>query len=72
MSFDWSIIPPVLASQDESMWAGIVGSVAFVMGFGYAIVHAIIRHRERMAKIGMGIDPDESKTGATSSGCGRD
>jgi len=35
-------------------------------------VSAVIKHRERMAKIGMGIDPDASKTESTSSGgcCG--
>jgi hypothetical protein len=54
MSFD-SFLVPVLASDAETVWvliplAGIVGAVV--------IVKSVIRHRERMAKIGMGIDPD--------------
>jgi hypothetical protein len=32
--------------------------VAIVCGIGYKTVVAIIRHRERMAKIEHGIDPD--------------
>jgi hypothetical protein len=29
-----------------------------VTGSAWGIVSAVIKHRERMAKIGMGIDPD--------------
>jgi len=54
MSFDWLLVP-VLASDAETVWvliplAAIVGAVL--------IVKSLIKHRERMAKIGMGIDPD--------------
>jgi hypothetical protein len=36
---------------------------AVVGGITYAIVSAIIRHRERMAKIEHGIDPDANPKG---------
>ncbi|HEV3416766.1 MAG TPA: hypothetical protein VG056_08145 [Pirellulales bacterium] len=36
--------------------------VAIVCGIGYKTVTAIIRHRERMAKIEHGIDPDARDT----------
>jgi hypothetical protein len=54
MSFDWLLVP-VLASDAETVWvliplAAIAGAVL--------IVKSVIKHRERMAKIGMGIDPD--------------
>jgi hypothetical protein len=59
MAFEWLAIPLVMAeTSTDGMWGAIVGVAAFVMGFGYAIVLAIIKHRERMARIGMGIDPD--------------
>ncbi|HTQ39079.1 MAG TPA: hypothetical protein VMJ32_08620 [Pirellulales bacterium] len=34
---------------------------AIVLGITYSIVLAIIRHRERMAKIEHGIDPDANE-----------
>jgi hypothetical protein len=73
MSVEWFWVPAVLAEvNQDGMWAGIVFTTAAVMGGSYGIVHAVIRHRERMAKIGMGIDPDASKTESTTSGgcCG--
>jgi hypothetical protein len=36
----------------------LVGGLAVVGGVAIAITKAIIRHRERMAKIEHGIDPD--------------
>jgi hypothetical protein len=63
MSFDW-FLAPVLAS-DEGIWVTIpLAAIVMVV----VIVKSVIRHRERMAKIGMGIDPDfdpaESQTSA--------
>jgi hypothetical protein len=58
MAFDWLSIPFIVANSEDAMWSGIVGVAAFVMGFAYMIVLAVIKHRERMAKIGMGIDPE--------------
>jgi hypothetical protein len=34
---------------------------AIIGGLAYSIVHSIMRHRERMAKIEHGIDPDAPK-----------
>ena len=53
MSFDWHLVP-VLAS-DEGIWV-LIPLAAIVMVI--VIVKSVIKHRERMAKIGMGIDPD--------------
>jgi hypothetical protein len=53
MSFD-SLAVPVLAS-DEGIWV-LIPLAAIVMVI--VIVKSVIKHRERMAKIGMGIDPD--------------
>jgi hypothetical protein len=53
MSFDW-FLAPVLAS-DEGIWV-LIPLAAIVMVI--VIVKSVIKHRERMAKIGMGIDPD--------------
>lgn len=39
-----------------------VGVVAIVMGGVVAVVKLILRHRERMAKIEMGMDPDAPPT----------
>jgi hypothetical protein len=54
------------------MWAAIVFVTVAVMGSAWGIVSAVIKHRERMAKIGMGIDPDAAKAESTNSGgcCG--
>jgi hypothetical protein len=38
----------------------VIPVTAIVMGCLTAIVKSVIKHRERMAKIGMGIDPDLS------------
>jgi hypothetical protein len=53
MSFEWLAVP-VLAS-DEGIWV-LIPLAAIVMVI--VIVKSVIKHRERMAKIGMGIDPD--------------
>jgi hypothetical protein len=55
MSFDW-LLAPVLAS-DEGIWV-LIPLAAIVMVMVIVIVKSVIKHRERMAKIGMGIDPD--------------
>lgn len=39
----------------------LVGGLAVVGGVAVAITKAIIRHRERMAKIEHGIDPDADR-----------
>lgn len=39
----------------------LVGGLAVVGGITLAITKAIIRHRERMAKIEHGIDPDAER-----------
>jgi hypothetical protein len=56
MSFEWLLVP-VLASDAEGIWV-LIPLAAIVMGFSAAIAKSVMRHRERMAKIGMGIDPD--------------
>lgn len=58
MAFDWCLVP-LLASDADGIWVliplfAIVGAVL--------IVKSVIKHRERMAKIGMGIDPDLDPT----------
>jgi hypothetical protein len=40
----------------------VVPIVAIVCGIAYKTVNAIMRHRERMAKIEHGIDPDARDT----------
>jgi hypothetical protein len=57
MSFD-SLAVPVLAS-DEGIWV-LIPLAAIVMVI--VIVKSVMKHRERMAKIGMGIDPDYDPT----------
>jgi hypothetical protein len=37
----------------------ILGSVAIVSGVVYASVRAVLHHKERIAKIENGIDPDQ-------------
>jgi hypothetical protein len=50
----------------STVWV-IIPVTAIVMGCLVAIVKSVIRHRERMAKIGLGIDPDAaSSAGQTS------
>jgi hypothetical protein len=59
MSFEWFSVPAVLAEvSQDGMWAAIVFVTVAVTGSAWGIVSAVIKHRERMAKIGMGIDPD--------------
>jgi hypothetical protein len=43
---------------DPGIIALLIPITALVFGFATVIVKSVIRHRERMAKIGMGIDPD--------------
>jgi hypothetical protein len=55
-------------STDSPRWLELIAQpevlvfaipiVAIIGGIGYSIATAIIRHRERMAKIQQGIDPD--------------
>lgn len=54
MAFD-SFVVPMLASDAEGVWV-LIPIAAFAMVV--IIVKSVIKHRERMAKIGMGIDPD--------------
>jgi hypothetical protein len=56
MSFE-SLLVPTLASDPEGIWV-LIPLAAIAGGAACIIVKAIINHRERMAKIGMGIDPD--------------
>jgi hypothetical protein len=71
MSFE-SFLVPLLASDAEGIWV-LIPLAAISLGGAAIIVKSVIRHRERMAKIGMGIDPDLSPgTDSTHSGgcCG--
>jgi hypothetical protein len=43
---------------DPAIFGMLIPITAIVMFGTLAIVKAVIHHRERMAKIGMGIDPD--------------
>ena len=73
MSLEWFSVPAVLAEvNQDGMWMAIIFVTVAVMGSAWGIVSAVIKHRERMAKIGMGIDPDAAKSESTSSGgcCG--
>jgi hypothetical protein len=54
MTLEW-LSAPVLASDAEGIWV-LIPLAGIVMVI--VIVKSVIRHRERMAKIGMGIDPD--------------
>ena len=54
MSLDL-LLGPVLASDAEGIWV-MIPLAAIVMVI--VNVKSVIKHRERMAKIGMGIDPD--------------
>ncbi len=56
MLFD-SLLVPVLASDAEGIWV-LIPLAAIVMGSLAAIAKSVMNHRERMARIGMGIDPD--------------
>jgi hypothetical protein len=73
MSVEWLWMPAVLAeANQDGMWMAIIFVTVSVMGSAWGIVSAVVKHRERMAKIGMGIDPDAAKAESTSSGgcCG--
>lgn len=56
MTFDWSLVP-LLASDAEGIWVLIPLAAITIGGVG-AIMKMVMNHRERMAKIGMGLDPD--------------
>ncbi len=51
---DWNHI-----LSNPSVMPFFVGAIAVIGGFAYAITKAIIRHRERMAMLEHGIDPDD-------------
>jgi hypothetical protein len=53
---------------DPGSLALLIPIIAVVLGFATAIVKSIMHHRERMAKIGMGIDPDAPKAQAGEQG----
>jgi hypothetical protein len=58
-----SLLTPLLAqSNADGIWV-LIPLAAICMFSTAAIVKAVIRHRERMAKIGMGIDPDAPGSG---------
>jgi hypothetical protein len=48
---------PLLASDAEGIWVLIPLAAITIGGIG-AIMKMVMNHRERMAKIGMGLDPD--------------
>jgi hypothetical protein len=60
MAFDWCLVP-LLASDAEGIWV-LIPLAAIMMGSAAAIAKSVMNHRERMAKIGMGIDPDAPPT----------
>jgi hypothetical protein len=69
MSFEWFWVPALAADHtqfvlDPGMVALLIPITVIVFGFTAGIVKMVIQHRERMAKIGMGIDPDAPKTAA--------
>jgi hypothetical protein len=45
---------------DPAIFGMLIPITAIVVFGTLAIVKAVIQHRERMAKIGMGMDPDAS------------
>jgi hypothetical protein len=47
---------------DPGIVAILIPIIAIIMFGTLAIVKAVVHHRERMAKIGMGIDPDARPT----------
>jgi hypothetical protein len=55
MTFDLSLVP--LLASDDGIWVLIPLAAITIGGVG-AIMKMVMNHRERMAKIGMGIDPD--------------
>ena len=56
MSSEWLIIA-ALESDPAGIWILIpLAAIAAVVTI--IVVKSVIRHRERMAKIGMGMDPD--------------
>jgi hypothetical protein len=50
--------------SNPSVMPFFVGAIAVVGGIAFAITKAVIRHRERMAMIEHGIDPDDSSRNA--------
>jgi|HubBroStandDraft_6_1064221.scaffolds.fasta_scaffold775407_1 hypothetical protein len=55
MAFDLSLVP--LLASDDGIWVLIPLAAITIGGVG-AIMKMVMNHRERMAKIGMGLDPD--------------
>jgi hypothetical protein len=51
-----SVVHQIL--QPEIVWV-LIPLAAILLGGVLSVTHSFIRHRERMAKIGMGIDPDD-------------
>jgi hypothetical protein len=64
MAFDWCLVP-LLASNSEGIWVLIPLAAITIGGVG-GIMKMIMNHRERMAKIGMGLDPDAPPQDASS------
>jgi len=66
MSYWMSILAaePYQIVVDPGSFALLIPIIAVVLGFTTLIVKSIMHHRERMAKIGMGIDPDAPKAPA--------
>jgi len=52
---------PVERLLTPDILAFVIPVVAILVGGTIAIVRMVITHRERMAKIGMGIDPDAQR-----------
>jgi hypothetical protein len=66
MSIESCWMPLLAADQsqivlDPGVFALLIPITAIVLGFTVVIAKSIMHHRERMAKIGMGIDPDAPK-----------
>ncbi len=65
MSFGWLMVPALADSPivlDAGTIALLIPITAIVFGCTAGMVNSIIKHRERMAKIGMGIDPDAPRS----------
>lgn len=51
---DWNYV-----LSNPAVMPFFVGAIAVIGAFAFAITKAIIRHRERMAMLEHGIDPDD-------------
>ena len=60
MSYDWSHL-----FDSQSAVPVILGGIAIISGVTYATVRAVLHHKERIAKIENGIDPDRPKLSDT-------